>query len=183
MAPRTAHVSVPASSANLGATNVAAIARQIEHSARGGDLNDLASSVIKLRAQRTVALSELEALENSAKVAHHLVEVDGLRKDVDEAECAEPFEGCGIDVVRQTDGCGSVPQLLFDDGDRRWIGQLTSEQNDVRLLALDGSANVIQRRDDVRLDAVLLEPRVDPNRGLDVLQSDENLHRSGGGEP
>jgi len=48
---------------------VAAIARQIEHSARGGDLNDLASSVTKLRAQRTVALSELEALENSAKVA------------------------------------------------------------------------------------------------------------------
>ena len=57
------------SSANLGATNVAAIARQIEHAARGGDLKDLVASVTKLRAQRTVALSELEALENSAKVA------------------------------------------------------------------------------------------------------------------
>jgi CheY-like chemotaxis protein len=65
---RAAHT-LKSSSANLGATNVAAIARQIEHSARGGDLNDLASSVTKLRAQRTVALSELEALENSAKVA------------------------------------------------------------------------------------------------------------------
>jgi hypothetical protein len=53
----------------LGATNVAAIARQIEHSARGGDLSDLPNSVTKLRAQRTVALSELEALDGSAKVA------------------------------------------------------------------------------------------------------------------
>jgi signal transduction histidine kinase/CheY-like chemotaxis protein len=65
---RAAHT-LKSSSANLGATNVAAIARQIEHSARGGDLNDLSSSVTSLRAQRTVALSELEALDNSAKVA------------------------------------------------------------------------------------------------------------------
>ena len=65
---RAAHT-LKSSSANLGATNVAAIARQIEHSARGGDLTDLAASVTKLRAQRTVALSELEALDASAKVA------------------------------------------------------------------------------------------------------------------
>jgi len=65
---RAAHT-LKSSSANLGATNVAAIARQIEHAARGGDLKDLVASVTKLRAQRTVALSELEALENSAKVA------------------------------------------------------------------------------------------------------------------
>jgi HPt (histidine-containing phosphotransfer) domain-containing protein len=64
---RAAHT-LKSSSANLGATNVAAIARQIEHSARSGDLNDMTSSITKLRAQRTVALSELEALENS-KVA------------------------------------------------------------------------------------------------------------------
>jgi CheY-like chemotaxis protein len=65
---RAAHT-LKSSSANLGATNVAAIARQIEHSARNGDLGDLPSSFTKLRAQRTVALSELEALENSSKVA------------------------------------------------------------------------------------------------------------------
>jgi signal transduction histidine kinase/DNA-binding response OmpR family regulator len=65
---RAAHT-LKSSSANLGATNVAAIARQIEHSARSGDLNDMAAAVTKLRAQRTVALSELEALESSAKVA------------------------------------------------------------------------------------------------------------------
>jgi two-component system, sensor histidine kinase and response regulator len=65
---RAAHT-LKSSSANLGATNVAAIARQIEHSARNGDINDLAASVTKLRAQRTVALSELEALDASAKVA------------------------------------------------------------------------------------------------------------------
>src|SRR4051812_11499774 len=65
---RAAHT-LKSSSANLGATNVAAIARQIEHSARGGELKDLAGSVTKLRAQRTVALSELEALDASAKVA------------------------------------------------------------------------------------------------------------------
>ena len=65
---RAAHT-LKSSSANLGATNVAAIARQIEHAARGGDLTDLAASVTRLRAQRTVALSELEALESSAKVA------------------------------------------------------------------------------------------------------------------
>ena len=64
---RAAHT-LKSSSANLGATNVAAIARQIEHSARTGDLNDMTSSVTKLRAQRTVALSELEALDSS-KVA------------------------------------------------------------------------------------------------------------------
>jgi HPt (histidine-containing phosphotransfer) domain-containing protein len=65
---RAAHT-LKSSSANLGATNVAAIARQIEHAARGGDLGDLPNSLTKLRAQRTVALSELEALESSAKVA------------------------------------------------------------------------------------------------------------------
>ena len=65
---RAAHT-LKSSSANLGATNVAAIARQIEHAARAGDLVDLLSSVTKLRAQRTVALSELEALEGTSKVA------------------------------------------------------------------------------------------------------------------
>jgi signal transduction histidine kinase/CheY-like chemotaxis protein len=64
---RAAHT-LKSSSANLGATNVAAIARQIENSARNGDLTDMMSSITKLRAQRTVALSELEALDNS-KVA------------------------------------------------------------------------------------------------------------------
>jgi HPt (histidine-containing phosphotransfer) domain-containing protein len=65
---RAAHT-LKSSSANLGATNVAAIARLIEHSARTGDISDLPASMTKLRAQRTVALSELEALENAAKVA------------------------------------------------------------------------------------------------------------------
>jgi CheY-like chemotaxis protein len=64
---RAAHT-LKSSSANLGATNVAAIARQIEHAARSGDISDLPASITKLRAQRTVALSELEALDN-AKVA------------------------------------------------------------------------------------------------------------------
>jgi CheY-like chemotaxis protein len=65
---RAAHT-LKSSSANLGAANVAAIARQIEHAARAGDIKDLAVSVTKLRAQRTVALSELEALDSAAKVA------------------------------------------------------------------------------------------------------------------
>ena len=65
---RAAHT-LKSSSANLGATNVAAIARQIETSARGGEIAELASSITKLKAQRTVALSELEALDNAAKVA------------------------------------------------------------------------------------------------------------------
>jgi signal transduction histidine kinase/DNA-binding response OmpR family regulator len=65
---RAAHT-LKSSSANLGATNVAAIARQIETSARGGDIAELAGSVTKLKAQRTVALSELEALDHSVKVA------------------------------------------------------------------------------------------------------------------
>ena len=65
---RAAHT-LKSSSANLGATNVAALARQIEHSARAGDLTDLGTSLTRLRAQRTVALSELEALDSSAKVA------------------------------------------------------------------------------------------------------------------
>jgi CheY-like chemotaxis protein len=65
---RAAHT-LKSSSANLGATSVAAIARQIEHSARSGDIKELAGSISKLRAQRTVALSELEALDSAAKVA------------------------------------------------------------------------------------------------------------------
>ena len=65
---RAAHT-LKSSSANLGATNVAAIARAIEHSARGGDIADLPQSLTRLRAQRTVALSELEALDGSTKVA------------------------------------------------------------------------------------------------------------------
>jgi HPt (histidine-containing phosphotransfer) domain-containing protein len=65
---RAAHT-LKSSSANLGATNVAAIARKIETSARNGDINELPTTMTQLRAQRTVALSELEALDNAAKVA------------------------------------------------------------------------------------------------------------------
>ncbi|MEJ0087179.1 MAG: response regulator [Pseudomonadota bacterium] len=65
---RAAHT-LKSSSANLGATNVAAIARKIETSARQGDIAGLPATMTQLRAQRTVALSELEALEHSAKVA------------------------------------------------------------------------------------------------------------------
>jgi signal transduction histidine kinase/DNA-binding response OmpR family regulator len=65
---RAAHT-LKSSSANLGATNVAAIARKIETSARQGDITDLPGTITQLRAQRTVALSELEALDNAAKVA------------------------------------------------------------------------------------------------------------------
>jgi signal transduction histidine kinase/CheY-like chemotaxis protein len=64
---RAAHT-LKSSSANLGATNVAAIARQIEHSARNGEIANLSGPVTSLKAQRTVALSELEALD-AAKVA------------------------------------------------------------------------------------------------------------------
>jgi CheY-like chemotaxis protein len=65
---RAAHT-LKSSSANLGATNVAAIARQIETAARGGEIAGLVSAVTRLKAQRTVALSELEALDNAAEVA------------------------------------------------------------------------------------------------------------------
>jgi len=65
---RAAHT-LKSSSANLGAANVAAIARLIETSARNGDIADLPASMTKLRAQRTVALSELEGLDNSSRVA------------------------------------------------------------------------------------------------------------------
>jgi HPt (histidine-containing phosphotransfer) domain-containing protein len=65
---RAAHT-LKSSSANLGATNVAAIARKIESSARNGDITELPAALTQLRAQRTVALSELEALDNAAKVA------------------------------------------------------------------------------------------------------------------
>jgi signal transduction histidine kinase/DNA-binding response OmpR family regulator len=65
---RAAHT-LKSSSANLGATNVAAIARQIEHSARSGEIDNLTGPVTSLKAQRTVALSELEALDSAAKVA------------------------------------------------------------------------------------------------------------------
>jgi signal transduction histidine kinase/DNA-binding response OmpR family regulator len=65
---RAAHT-LKSSSANLGATNVAAIARKIETSARQGDIAGLPATMTQLRAQRTVALSELEALDNAAKVA------------------------------------------------------------------------------------------------------------------
>jgi CheY-like chemotaxis protein len=65
---RAAHT-LKSSSANLGAANVAAIARLIETSARTGDISNLPATMTKLRAQRTVALSELEGLESSSRVA------------------------------------------------------------------------------------------------------------------
>jgi len=65
---RAAHT-LKSSSANLGAANVAAIARIIETAARTGDISGLPALMTKLRAQRTVALSELEALETASKVA------------------------------------------------------------------------------------------------------------------
>src|SRR6185436_3426702 len=83
-------------------------------------------------------------------------------------------------VLRQRDRRRTVPELLFDDGYRRWIRQLAAEQDDVGLLTLDRGADVVERRDDVRLDPLLLEARVDPNGRLDVLQRDENLHCRGG---
>jgi HPt (histidine-containing phosphotransfer) domain-containing protein len=64
---RAAHT-LKSSSANLGASGVAAIARQIEQLARGGDIVELPSSSPSC-VRSAPWPSELEALDGSARVA------------------------------------------------------------------------------------------------------------------
>jgi HPt (histidine-containing phosphotransfer) domain-containing protein len=58
---RPAH-SLKSSSASVGALQVSALAKTIEHSAREGDMGSASGAVVELRAALSEALRELEAL-------------------------------------------------------------------------------------------------------------------------
>ena len=67
----------------------------------------------------------------------------------------------GIGEIGETHRGGALPELLLHDGDGRGIGEVAGEDDNVGLLALEGGANVVERRDEGGVDAVLLEERVD----------------------
>src|SRR3954464_4755630 len=79
--------------------------------------------------------------------------------------------------VGEADGHGSVPELLLHERDRRRIGEVAAEDDDVRLLAANGGAPVVAPRPDRGLDALALEEGIEPDRGLDVLEGEENFQR------
>ena len=82
---------------------------------------------------------------------------------------------CGIGRLGEPDRRRAVPELLLHERDGERIGEVGGEDEDVRLLALDGRANVVERRDERGLHSFALEHGVDADRGLDVLQRDAAL--------
>ena len=50
------------------------------------------------------------------------------------------------------------------------------EDDDIRFRAADLAGEIVQRRDQRRLDAIGLEERVQSNRGFDVGEGDQDAH-------
>ena len=98
------------------------------------------------------------ALENAAQAAEHFVDdspASGRRR---RSRCARRRSTCAGSAwsASPTDG-RAVPELLLHERDGRRIGELAGEDDDVRLLALERGADVVERRDERGLDAVPLE--------------------------
>src|SRR5262249_61452690 len=100
----------------------------------------------------------------------------------DEADRPQARDQVRIGRFRESDRWRAVPELLLDERDGERIGEIAGEDEDVGLLALDGRADVVERRDESRLDAVALEPRVHADAGLDVVQREERPHAPAAGE-
>jgi hypothetical protein len=122
------------------------------------------------------------ALENATNAADDLVDVHRLGEDIDVADRPQALDVRRICIFGEPDGGCALPQLLLHDGDRRRVGQLSAEHQNVGLLSFQRGTDVVERRHKCRVDAVALEHRVDANGGLDVLQRKQNLHwESSGG--
>jgi CheY-like chemotaxis protein len=111
---RAAHT-LKSSSANLGATNVAAIARQIEHAARGGDLKDLRCvgdqaarathrGAVRARSARELGKGRLMALAAGESIHVLIVDDDaGSRLLMRRA-----LERAGFTISEAADGAAAV---------------------------------------------------------------------------
>ena len=118
---RAAHT-LKSSSANLGATNVAAIARQIEHSARGGDITELplvadqaarAAHRRAVRARSARQLGQGRLTSSSASQPIHVLIVDddaGSRLLMRRA-----LERSGFVVSEAADGAAAVAAVEAGD--------------------------------------------------------------------
>ena len=101
----------------------------------------------------------------------------GFGNSVDEAERAKPLALLGVVAVDEADDGDAVPQLLRTMATFGGIGELAGEHDEVGFRALDLGADVVERARRARSSMPsCLEERVDANRGLDVVQRDEDVH-------
>ena len=77
----------------------------------------------------------------------HFVEIHGLREDLDEAERAEPLDvAAGSTMSASPTTAARRPTAVLHELHVRRVGELAGEHDDVRLLALERRADVVERR-------------------------------------
>src|SRR5205814_2368359 len=89
---------------------------------------------------------------------------------------ALPISQVGIVDIGESDYRRSAPQLVSHYLRVDRIAEVAGEDDEVGLEAFDLAAQVVEWRHDGGLGVVRLEQRVEPDRGLDVGECDEDLH-------
>ena len=102
---------------------------------------------------------------------------DRLGQNLGEPKRAEAVLERGVADIGEADHRGTAPELLPDERERLRIEQTAGEDDDIGMRALDLATEVVERGDDVRLDAVGLKECVETNGGFDVGEGDQDAHK------
>ena len=78
--------------------------------------------------------------------------------------------------VGEPDHRRATPELIAHKTHCLGIEEIAGEDDDIRFRAADLAGEIVQRRDQRRLDAIGLEERVQSNRGFDVGEGDQDAH-------
>ena len=119
---------------------------------------------------------ETSPIENAADPREHLIQINGLRVHLHEADRAQPVVQRGVDDVCESHRGHSIPQQIAHELHVARVDESTGEHDDVGRLAANRRAHIVDRAHERRLVACALEHRVQPDRGLDIRERDQNLH-------
>ena len=110
---------------------------------------------------------------------HHRCNILGtyrLHQNVGVADAAQAFVHARLVDIGQTDDWNASPELFAHDLHIASVEQCAGDHDHVGLETLQRTADVVQRRDQLGLDAGLFQQRVEPHRRFDIGERDECLH-------
>ena len=115
-------------------------------------------------------------LHESPHPQRELLHWRGLEQQLQVARGAQPLANCGVLGLHEANDRRAAPLQLAHEGDVRRIGEFTAHHHELRLGPTQLGANVVERTDDRGGDTLGLEPSVEPDGRLHVVQGDEDGH-------